>query len=206
MSSVIPTVSFHNVSLFAKEKFGISGVSFRLFSRKKYRLIADSADQKNCILGLLEKRYRPDSGLIRREDDLFCQSDRLLMGDRVISKTAGEYLGMKHPQFRFDGRKRSKHFFVDEFKAKRIMFYPVYKLKGDDKQKFTLLSLLFQSTGLILISDLLTLDLKPQLRELMLEIFEKTGNTLCVVTCNEDIIRHEQVEQSLGIMEDIALK
>jgi hypothetical protein len=206
MSSAIPTVSFHNVSLFAKEEFGISGVSFKLFGRKKYRIVVDSADQKNCILGLLENRYRPDSGLIRREDNLFFQSDRLLMGDRVISETAEEYLGMKHPQFRLDGRKRSKLFFVDELKAKQILFYPVYKLKGEDKQKFALLSLLFQSSGLILVSDLFTRDLKPRLRELMLEVFQKTGNTLCIVTCIDDIIKHEEMRRCLTIMETIALK
>ena len=205
MPSAIPIVSFFNVALFPGEKYGISGVSFRLKSYRKYRIVTNSDDQANCILRLLEGRQQPSSGLIRKQENLFCQSDRLLMGERVITKKAEEHLGLKGWQFRFDNRRRSKHYFIDLLGAKHILFYPVYKLKGEDKMKFTLLSLLFQRSGLILISDIIYRKLEPRQDDLLVELTQKSQNTLCIFTRKGMKISNLKMENTLNSMETIKI-
>ena len=200
MSPAMPIVSFHNVGLFAKEEFGVANLSFRLFGRERYRFVADSPDRMKCVLQLLESKVRPDTGFIRKEEKLFCQSDRLLMGDRVIDKRTEEYLGLRSPQFQFDGRKRSKHYFIDLLEAKHILFYPVYKLKGENRIKFTLLALLFQGAGLLLISDIIHRNLSARHSGLLIELIRKSHNTLCLFSCKGENVPNPDL---LSLLESI---
>jgi hypothetical protein len=199
MSSQIPLVSFHRVCLLENQHFGVVDVSFKLFNKRKYIINVENDDTANCIMGLIEKRYQPERGLIKREDNLFIQSDRLLLEDRVISKKSYEWLGMKNDFFYLSGERKSKRFYVDQLKAKNILYHPVYKLKKDDKIKFVLLSLLFQKRGLIIINKLL----KTQLTENMKVIFDKilfeSHNLICIVnnnhkkSCNIDELRNYKI-------------
>jgi len=132
-------------------------------------------------MGLMEKRYQADRGIIKREDNLFIQSDRLLLEDRVISKMTDSWLGINSDFFYLAGVRKSKRFYVDLLKAKNILHYPVYKLKKDDKVKFVLLSLLFQKSGLILINKLLNIELDNNMKRVLNKILIDSHNLICIL-------------------------
>ncbi|PCI22624.1 MAG: hypothetical protein COB67_13310 [SAR324 cluster bacterium] len=179
-------LSFYHVSLYAQEPFGLNEVSFTLEKGKKYHLILEDEDTKNTLLGILENRYRIQSGVIRKHGDIFVQSDRLLLGDKVYTQQVDRWLGLKGEFFHFDGRKRSKYGFVEQLKARSITYFPIYKLKGEDKIKFTLLSLLFQKSGLILISKLHRQKFSNLLQDPFERLIQQTHNTLCVISTREE--------------------
>ncbi len=206
MSSAVPIVSFFHVGLFPKKKFGISEVSFQLRNRGKYRIVTDSDDQTDCLLRLLEGRHQPCSGLIRKQKGLFVQSDRLLMGDRVIGKKAEEYLNLRSSQFRFDGRRRSKMYFIDLLAAKHILFFPVYKLQGEDRIKFALLSLLFQGSGLTLISEVVYRELNAVQAGLLAELLQKGHCTICVFPNGRDGLSNANLESVLDSLDTLEIK
>lgn len=181
MSSQIPLISFHRVCLMENQRFGIIDVSFKLFNKQKYILNVENDDMVNCIMGLIEKRYRPERGVIKREDNLFIQSDRLLLEDRVISKLTHDWLGVKSDFFYLAGKRKSKRFYIDQLQAKDILHHPVYKLKKDDKIKFALLSMLFQKSGLILINKLLMVRLNETMRSILDKILFESHNLICIV-------------------------
>lgn len=178
----LPLIKLTNVSLFSREEYGIRNINFKILKKKRYHLEFQTYDHMNAVLGILEGRYKPDVGVIDKDDEFFIQSDRLLLGDRVISQEASVYLNLKSSFFRFDGRRRSKENYIKNLRARQITYFPVYKLKGEEKIKFTLLSLLFQGRGIILLSELFFKTLtEAQLLHLHL-ILEKSHNTICYAT------------------------
>jgi len=180
MSSQIPLVAFHRVCFMESDDFGVSDVSFKLFNKKKYLFSIGNKDTIQCVMGLMEKRYQAERGIIKREDNLFIQSDRLLLEDRVISKMTDTWLGINSDFFYLAGVRKSKRFYVDLLKAKNILHYPVYKLKKDDKIKFVLLSLLFQKSGLILINKLLNMELDKNMKHVLHKILFESHNLICI--------------------------
>ncbi|MDH5561436.1 MAG: hypothetical protein OEY59_11360 [Deltaproteobacteria bacterium] len=181
-----PIIRYRNVSLFADEPFGLKDISFDLLERKKYHLEVETEEQLNSFLGLLEGRYKEQSGIIRVEKKGVTQSDRQLLGGKVYSKEAGSWLGLKQEFFFFDGKNRSKTSFINDISAKHIRFFPIYKLKGVDKIKFALLALTFQESGLILISRLYRDEYLALFESQIKRIFQKTRCTLCLITSKEN--------------------
>ena len=160
--------------------FGVTDISFKLYNKQKYIFNIKSKEILQCVVGLLEKRYPAERGFIKREDDLFMQSDRLLLEDRVISNVTYNWLGMGNDFFYLAGIRKSKRYYVDLLKAKDILHYPVYKLKKDDKIKFVLLSLLFQKNGLILISKLLNIELNENMKHVLSKILIDSHKIICI--------------------------
>lgn len=198
---MIHSVSFRYVSLFPKEEFGIREVSFTLRKGNQYHLILENEDKLNTLLGILEKRYRPHSGVIRREENDFVQSDRLLLGDKVYSQTVEKRLGLGGDFFHFEGRKRSKHYFVDLLKAKSITWSPIHRLRGEEKIKFTLLSLFFQRSGLILIRKLHHMEFADYLEEAYERLINNTHCTLCFLSTREEFDRFEPTLPDVEVLE-----
>lgn len=181
----LPFIKLTNVALFSREEYGVRDINFKLLKKKRYHMILKNYDHMNAILGILEGRYQPDIGVIYKDDDFFLQSDRLLLGDKVITQEASKWLNLKSTFFYFDGRSRSKQTFIENLNARQVTYSPVYKLKREEKVKFTLLSLLFQGRGIILISDLFFKSLNDVQRETFKRLIEKSHNTICFVTHQE---------------------
>ncbi len=175
-------LTFQNVSLFADREFGISRLNIDIQQRKKYHIIFETQDRLNVVLGLIEGRYRKNSGIIFRKGKVFVQSDRLLLGDKVYSQQAGKWLALADQFFYFGGKRRTKQHFMDLLRAKHIRLLPIYKLRGDDKIKFTLLSLMFQENGIMAISRLPATPLSNSLQEHLYRIIKETHCTLCLFT------------------------
>lgn len=199
----LPFIKLTNVSLFAREEFGIRDVNFKLLKKKRYHLEFESYDKMNAVLGILEGRYQPDVGVIYKDDDFFLQSDRLLLGDRVISQEASTWLNLKSSFFTFEGRSRSKQTFIEKLKARQVTYYPVYKLKGEEKIKFTLLSLLFQGRGIILLSQLFLQPLNDVQVEHLKILMEKSHNTVCFATYMESPVPPHWLRSYLDAAEKI---
>ena len=178
-------LKFRNVSLFKNEPYGISRISLEIERGRKYRISVENEEQLNTLTGLLEGRFRKQSGLIERADKLFIQSDRLLLGDKVYSQTVKEFLFLRNDFFQFGGRRRSKFGFVQTIKAKHMVDYPIYKLRDSDKIKFALLAMAFQERGIILISQLHRLNLTPPLQQFLQRIIDETYTTCCLITSPE---------------------
>ncbi len=175
-------LKFKNICLFKDQPYGINKLTFKIERGRKYLFQTKSEDQLNTLAGLIEGRFRKQSGLIERADKLFIQSDRLLMGDKVYSQTVKEWLLLSNDLFQFGTRRRSKFGIIQTIKAKHLVDYPIYKLRGTDKIKFTLLALAFQEKGIILISKLQTLDLERSLQQFLQRIIDETHTTCCLLT------------------------
>ncbi len=178
-------LKFRNVSLYKNEPYGINRVSLEIERGRKYKLSVENEEQLNTLTGLLEGRFKKQSGLIERAEKLFVQSDRLLLGDKIYSQTVKEFLFLRNDFFHFGGRRRSKFGFVQTIKAKHLVDYPVYKLRDTDKIKFALLALAFQERGIILISRLHRLNLEPVLLQFLQRIINETYTTCCLITSPE---------------------
>jgi len=173
-------IKFRDVSLFKSEDFGLIDVSFDIQQRKKIHFTLSSQEKIKTLQGLIEGRFQPASGIARRAERIFIQSDRLLLGDKVYTKNAGNWLKLQDEFFYFDGKRRTKRTFLDELKARHIRHFPIYRLKDEDRIKFTLLALTFQETGLLLISSLLSTSLSPTLSRHLERIVNGTHCTLCL--------------------------
>jgi len=182
MESVL---KFRDVALFKSEPFGISGITFDIGIRKKVHLVMPTQDQLNTLLGILEERYHEASGIIYRQRNLFKQSDRLLLGDKVYEQTVEQWLHLADESFHFGGRKRTNHAFLDALNARHLKHMPIYRLRGDDRVKFTLLALSFQESGLILISALLIRPLETLLQQALIRLIRETECTLCLLSSLE---------------------
>jgi len=106
------------------------------------------------------------------------------------------------PSFYFDGKRRSKRTFLDDLKAKHIRHFPIYRLKGEDRIKFTLLALTFQESGLLLISTLLNSALSPTLARYLERVINGTHCTLCLFSAldlppdeNYDFLNNPNLQQ-----------
>ncbi len=182
MSSLI---KFRDVSLFKGEDFGIVDVNFEIQKRKKTHFRLATQEKLKTLQGLIEGRFQPASGIARRDERIFIQSDRLLLGDKVLTKNAGNWLKQQDEFFYFDGKRRTKRTFLDDLKARNIRHFPIYRLKGEDRIKFALLALTFQESGLLLISTLLTTPLSPTLSRHLERIVNGTHCTLCLFSTKE---------------------
>ncbi len=175
-------IKFLNVSLYKDQDFGVCDVSFELQKYRKYHFVLPDREKLKTLLGLLEGRYRPQAGIVHQYERLFIQSDRLLLGDKVYSQTAGRYLKLQDEHFNFEDRKRSKQTFLHDRNARHIRHFPIYKLRGEDQLKFALLALGFQESGLMLISEIPTRELSGQLSGYLQRIIMGTRSTLCLLT------------------------
>ena len=179
-------LTFRNVSLFGDTEYGISRVNIDIWLRKKYHFVLGNDDQLNTLLGLFENRYQPDGGSIYKKEKLFVQSDRLILGDKIYEQLVEKWLALSDEFFYFGGKRRSKSYFIDLLNAKHIRYFPIYKLKGEDRLKFALLSLTFQESGLILISKLLVRGLDDHYREYLVRLINETHCTLCLFSSMEN--------------------
>ena len=178
-------LNFRNVSLFGNTEYGISRVNIEIWLRKKYHVILENDDKLNTLLGLFENRYKPDGGVIYKKEGLYVQSDRLILGDKVYEQIVEKWLALSDEFFYFGDKRRSKSYFMDLLKAKYIRYFPIYKLRGEDRLKFVLLSLIFQESGIILISKLLVRELTDQYREYVERLINETHCTLCLFSSLE---------------------
>lgn len=178
-------LTFNKVSLYENETYGLSDISFTLERGKNYHLIVSNSEKRNTLAGLIEGRFRKESGYIDRKPGLFLQSDRLLLGEKQYLKEVRQYLALSNDLFEFDGRKRSKFGFIEKIKARHIIDYPIYRLKGEDKIKFALLALAFQETGITLISQLLTLNLTKELQLFTDRLIYGSLTSCCLLTSSE---------------------
>lgn len=204
MSSLL---KFRDVSLYKDKDFGITDVSFDIQKRKKTHFRLATQEKLKTLQGIIEGRFKPDGGIVHRFDRLFIQSDRLLLGDKIYSKNAGNWLKLQDEFFLFDGRRRSKLVFLNELKAKHIKHFPIYRLKGEDRIKFTLLALTFQETGLLLISQLLNTELSPTLAQHLERIVTGSHCTLCLFSALDTppLKRHSFLEDSTLKLVDLSL-
>ncbi len=180
-------LTFSDVSLYPDDPFGISKIDLSIKKGKKQLIYLPDREKLKTLLGLLEGRYRPQSGVIRKFNDFFIQSDRQLMGDKVYTKTAERWLALGADSFFFDGRQRSKFGFIEQLKAKHILHLPIHKLRGEEKTKITLLSLLFQGSGLILVSKLFETPMEPSSKSLFSKILTKSGLSLVGLTTDHEL-------------------
>ncbi len=195
-------IKFRDVSLFKDKEFGIINVTFDIQNRKKIHFTLATQEKLKTLQGLIEGQFQPDSGIARRSELLFIQSDRLLLGDKIYTNNAGNWLKLQDEFFYFDGKRRSKQVFLNDLKAKHIRHFPIYRLKGEDRIKFALLALTFQETGLLLISSLLSSPLSPTLARHLEKIVNGTHCTLCLFSAldppqaeNYSFLKNPNLEQ-----------
>jgi hypothetical protein len=187
-------IKFLNVSFCKDREFGIDGVDLDIQKRKKYLITLPTAEKLATLLGLMEGRYHPNSGVVHRYERTFIQSDRLLLGGKVYDKNVADFLKLKDDHFFFDDKRRTKQNFLLDLKARHIRHFPIYKLKGEDRLKFALLAMTFQESGMILISELLHTKLEPNLQDHLNRIITGTRCTLCLLTA---------VDQDTGKLEEL---
>ena len=205
MSRVLPLVTVHNVCLFPNEEFGLEGVSFKIFTGKRYHLLSSDEDRQNGVLGLLEQRYSAHSGITRFKDHLTIQSDRLLMGDRLIDRRVEQYLGLTSDLFYLNGKRCSKLFYINQLKAKSILHLPVYKLRGKDKILFVLLAALFQKSGLVLFSRFEKLNSDPDYSEFIKTLFQREEITIVLAEIGLDKRAPENIQALTNEFEQIRI-
>ncbi|MFH2133075.1 MAG: hypothetical protein ABIK68_22070 [bacterium] len=199
-------IRFRGVSLFKNEEFGIKDVDFTIQKRRKYHIVLSTQEKLKTLLGMLEERFQADSGIIHRSERTFFQSDRLLLGDRIYQKNAGNWLKLQDEFFFFDDKRRSKRIFVDELRARHIRHFPIYRLKGENRIKFTLLALTFQETGLILISTLLNSELSSGMVQYLNRVITGTHCTLCLLSSLDTPPMKELNLQENPVLEQIDLR
>ncbi len=196
-----PLIKFLNVSLYKDQKFGINGIGFDVQKRRKYLFTLPSPEKLQTLLGLIEGRFRPDSGVVHRYEKVFIQSDRLLLGEKVYDKNAGNFLKLTEQHFFFDDKRRVKQNFLLDLKARHIRHFPIYKLRGEDRLKFALLALTFQETGLILVSELLQTDLESDLKNHLFRLIRGTRCALCLFK-----VEGQEDEQLDELLEEISVE
>ncbi len=176
-----------NLNLFSQEEFGLKDVNLSLEHKDRVHCKLEDPDQLNSLFGILEGRYRPDSGRVFYDRlKPHTQSDRLLLGGKVYDETAEKYWVLKNEVFFLGGEKKYKRSYLEQLKCRSIRHFPVYKLKGEDRLKFTLLALLFQPKGLILISDLLSSELDEDMLEILRLLHCHSGCIICYASCGDD--------------------
>ncbi len=188
-------LSFQNVSLFKNEEFGSLRLNFDIRQNKKYHFIVETEEKLNTILGLVEGRFENDSGIISRKDKLFVQSDRLLLGDKAYSKQVDRWLALRSEFFIFNRRRKSKQAIIDLLKAKHIKSLPIYKLTGEDKTKFVLLSMAFQGSGLLILNKLLNIKMSEITRPFLGRLIRETPCTPCVFSSLENPAANINVDE-----------
>jgi hypothetical protein len=175
-------LKIRKVSLYKDQPFGINQLSLDIERGRKYHITVDNEEQLHTLAGLIEGRFKKQSGFIEKADRLFIQSDRLLLGDKVYSQTVKEFLFLSNDFFHFGGRRRSKFGFIQTLKAKHLVDYPIYKLREADKIKFTLLALAFQERGITLISKLPAMQVENTQHQFLQRIIDETHTTCCLLT------------------------
>lgn len=180
-------VQLANVNLFAEEPFGLKRVSLEIQPGRNYLLEFATADQLNALLGILEGRFRPDTGQVYKAREYLCQSDRLLLGDKVYRRHAGGYLALEAQPFtRFEGRRQGKRSLMESIKAWHLRHFPIYKLHKEDKLRFVLCALAFQESGLMLISRLFQRELGPEMSSLIQRILQGSGASVVLAVDDEN--------------------
>ncbi|OGH02032.1 MAG: hypothetical protein A2600_04810 [Candidatus Lambdaproteobacteria bacterium RIFOXYD1_FULL_56_27] len=175
-------IQFANVGFFPDQEFGLKRVSLELEWGKRYKITLANQDQMSGFLGILEGRYQVHRGRIYKARDYACHSDRLLLGDRVYKKKVGPFLTLEsQPFLQFGGRRRAKRTLMEELRAYSLRHLQVYKLKGDERLKFALLSLGFQESGLILISQLFLRQLDGPMENFFTQLVQESRCALALV-------------------------
>ena len=175
-------IQFANVGFFPDQEFGLKRVSLELEWGKRYQITLANPDQMSGFLGILEGRYQPHRGKIYRARNYACHSDRLLLGDRVYQKKVGPFLALESKPFlQFGGRRRAKRTLMEELSAYSLRHLQVYKLKGDERLKFALLSLGFEESGLILVSQLFLRQLTGPMENFFTQLIRDSRCALALV-------------------------
>lgn len=194
-------LSFRNVSYLPDKEFGITRISFDLYSGKKYHLIAENTETLSTLLGLLEKRLKADSGFIEHTSKLVIQSDRMLLGDKVYSRKVASWLALKEPFTYFEGHRMAKETFMEELHAKSLRHFPIHSLNKKEKIKFALLSMIFQESGIILINQFFHIALSTQENIMFSRFLRGSHCTLCLCS-----IKNEASEFSQLVPPDIHMQ
>ena len=177
---MIPLIAFRNVSSFPQEDFGLNRINFSITARGRTHLITKTDDKLHTLLKLLEGGISSDQGFIEKEATVMIQSDRQLLGDKVLAHNAGYYLALENDAFfYFEGKNRSKENFVNKLKARHIRHYRIYKLRGEEKRNFTMLAMLFQESGTILINSFIINSLSEILQEIFFRFINGSPASLC---------------------------
>ncbi len=144
-------------------------------------------DELTSLLGLLEGRYAPHLGRIRKSDSLsFLQSDEQLFGGKVIDQPVEQYWALGTPKFHLEGRRREKLFFIDSLRAYHLRHLTAYRLRGEERRKFALLSLLFQEKGMILVHRLLLEEFSEPEWKLFQTLHAHSTALICYFTVGDE--------------------
>lgn len=181
-------VQLSNVSFYPEEPFGLKRINLELHWGKRYLLQMDDPEQLSAVLGILEGRYKADGGVVYKTREYVCQSDRLLLEDRVYRKKMGPYLAVDgQPFMNFGGRRRSKQILMEGMKAWSLRHFQIYRLRGEEKTKFALLALGFQETGLLIVSKLQTRDFSEPMEAFFRDVIDSSPCTILVALAGDDL-------------------
>jgi len=181
-------VQLSNVSFYPDEPFGLNRVNFDLLWGKRYVLKMNDPEQLSAVLGILEGRYKADGGVVYKTREYLCQSDRLHLEDRVYRKKLGPYLAVEaQPFMNFGGRRRSKQILMEEMKAWHLRHFQIYRLRGEEKTKFSLLALGFQESGLLIISQLQKREFTEPMEAFLHDMIETSPCTILLAIAGEDL-------------------
>ena len=191
-------IQLSNVSFYPDEEFGLRRLSLELLWGKRYLLRMNHSEQLSAVLGVIEGRYKPDSGTVYKSSDFVCQSDRLLLEDRVYRKKLGAYLALAAQPFMFfGGRRRSKQTLMESMKAWHLRHFQIYRLRGEEKTMFALLALGFQETGLLIISRLQLRSMSEPMVAFLHAMIKNSPCAILLATLEDEI--QEPVEAWLGL-------
>lgn len=178
-------LQFHNVSAYTKEFWGINRLNLALKRRSRLLIRVNGSEQKELLQRLFEGKHPPEQGIIEKDPKLFLQSDRWWYGGRILDKKSGKWLGLCDPFFMFGSRKRTKEAFMDKLEARHIRHLPVYKLKDKDRFKFACLSMMFQESGIIILSNVIDDQYFQSNQKWVHELIENSHTAIgCIVDQN----------------------
>ena len=161
-------IRFRNIDFYANEEFGLKDISFTVKDGERVELVVSHEDQRTGIAGLLTGRFHPQAGRIyREENNNSIGFDVDLLGGKVITEGVSRFWRLCKPEFEFQGRTKQKFVYIDLLRAKGLISFTVNRLRGEERLKFALLALLFQTQGLILLAELPKKDLTPAMLEVL---------------------------------------
>ena len=180
-------IYFRNVSLFSGKEFGISRFNLEISNGARILLNCQPKVRAETLVRILEGKAHLKNGFIDKPFSFVIQSDRLLMQNHDKNTPRRKFF-LKEGFTNYLDRKRSKHSLIDQLNAKHILDLPLYKLNGQDRVKYALLSLLFQESGLMILFDLLQEQILSAYLDSLVQLFKISKTAICLVFDNKKIL------------------
>lgn len=184
-------IRFRNIDFYPNEEFGLRDISFTVNEGERLELVVSHEDQRTGIAGLLTGRFHPQAGRIYREEENHSVGyDADLLGGKVITEGVSRYWRLCKPEFEFQGRTKQKFVYIDLLRAKGLVSFTVNRLRGEERLKFALLALLFQTHGLLLLQDLPKKDLTPPMWELLQLLHQHAAPPIVYLRLESETMPH----------------